>query len=164
MADLPEYVLDRAFDAPREMVWKAWTDPKLLSQWYGPNIETIIHKFDLTPGGLWLNEMKMGENSMLSKSVFGEVVPNERLTFDQSSTDKDWNVVASPMMPDWPRVISNVITLEPAGDKTKLRLVWTPVDATEAEIACFSGAVSNMGKGWESGFAILDGMLVEMQA
>jgi len=47
VADLPEYVLDREFDAPRDMVWKAWTDPKLLSTWYGPNIETIIHKFDL---------------------------------------------------------------------------------------------------------------------
>lgn len=164
MADLPEYVLDREFDAPREMVWTAWTDPKLLANWYGPNVETIIHKFDLRSGGEWLNEMKMGENSMLSKSVFGDVMPNERLTFDQSSTDKDWNVVSSPMMPDWPRVISNVITFEDAGDKTKLRLVWTPVDATEAEIACFKGAVSNMGGGWESGFAILDKMLADMQA
>jgi len=164
LADLPQYVLDRAFAAPREMVWKAWTDPKLLSHWYGPNIETVIHKFDLHPGGLWLNEMKMGDTSMLSKSVFGEVVPGERLTFDQSSTDKDWNVVASPMMPDWPKVISNVITFEDAGDSTKLRLVWSPVDPTEAELACFEGAVSNMGKGWESGFAILDEMLKDMQA
>jgi len=164
LADLPEYVLDREFDAPRQMVWNAWTDPKLLSHWYGPNIETIIHQFDLKPGGVWLNEMKMGENSMLSKSVFGEVVPEERLTFNQSSTDKDWNVISSPMMPDWPRVISNVITLEALGDKTKLRLVWAPVDATEAEIACFAGAVNNMGKGWESGFALLDEMLAEMRA
>ncbi len=164
MADLPEYVLDRAFDAPRDMVWAAWTDPKLLSTWYGPNIETIIHKFDLREGGEWLNEMKMGENSMLSKSVFGDVIPSERLTFDQSSTDKDWNIVSSPMMPDWPRVISNVITFEEEGGKTKLRLVWTPVDATDAEVACFEGAVSRMGGGWESGFAILDKMLADMQA
>lgn len=163
MTDLPEYVLDREFDAPVDMVWSAWTDPVLLARWYGPNVETIIHEFDLRPGGRWLNEMKMGENSMLSRADFGEVVPGARLTFDQSSTDADWNVVASPMMPDWPRVISNVITFEAAGGKTKLRLVWTPKDATEAEIACFSGAVANMGRGWESGFAILDDMLVELQ-
>jgi len=63
MSDLPEYILDRVFDAPREMVWRAWTDPELLSRWYGPGVETIIHKFDLKPGGVWLNEMKMGDKS-----------------------------------------------------------------------------------------------------
>jgi len=58
MSDLPIYVLERVFDAPRELVWKAWTDPKLLPRWYGPNVETIIHRLDVKPGGLWLNEMK----------------------------------------------------------------------------------------------------------
>ena len=36
MSELPEYLLDRVFDAPREMVWRAWIDPELLSRWYGP--------------------------------------------------------------------------------------------------------------------------------
>ena len=36
MSDLPEYILDRVFDAPREMVWRAWTDPEFLPRWYGP--------------------------------------------------------------------------------------------------------------------------------
>jgi len=58
MTDQPKYILDREFDAPREMVWQAWTDPELLARWYGPGVETIIHKFDLKPDGLWLNEMK----------------------------------------------------------------------------------------------------------
>jgi len=52
------------------MVWRAWTDPDLLNRWYGPGAETIIHKFDLQPGGLWLNEMKYGGNSMFQKVIF----------------------------------------------------------------------------------------------
>jgi uncharacterized protein YndB with AHSA1/START domain len=36
MSDLPTYVLARVFDAPRELVWKTWTDPTLLPRWYGP--------------------------------------------------------------------------------------------------------------------------------
>ena len=36
MSDLPEFIIDREFKAPRDIVWKAWTDPALLSQWYGP--------------------------------------------------------------------------------------------------------------------------------
>ena len=99
MSELPEFVLDRVFDAPQEMVWRTWTDPELLARWYGPGVETIIHKFDLEPGGLWLGEMKWGDKSMLSKVVFQEVTPTEKLTWLHSSCDAEWNVISNPMMP-----------------------------------------------------------------
>ncbi len=165
MSDSPEYILDRVFDAPRELVWRAWTDPELLSRWYGPGVETIIHNFDLKPGGTWLNEMKWGENSMLSKAVFAEVTPPERLVWHHhSSTDKEWNTISNPKMPDWPRVLLTTVTFEEDGGKTKVRLIWAPHEASDAEIACFAGAVANMGKGWESGYAIMDELLAELQA
>ncbi|NQV82427.1 MAG: SRPBCC domain-containing protein [Rhodospirillales bacterium] len=165
MSELPEYISDRVFDAPRDLVWRAWTDPELLHRWYGPGAETIIHKFDLKPGGMWLNEMKWGENSMLSKAVFKEITPPERLVWLHSSfTDSEWNPVSNPKMPDWPRVLLTTVTFEDEGSKTKVRLTWEPFEATDAEITCFAGAVSNMGKGWESGYAIMDEMLAELQA
>jgi len=164
VSDLPEYVLDRVFDAPRDMVWRTWTDPKLLSRWYGPNVETIIHSFDLRPGGQWRNEMRMGDKSMFSVADFTEVVTGERLVWLHANTDANWAVAASPMMPDWPRVLLTVVSFTDEGDKTRLRLTWTPHEASAAEIACFAGAVAGMGKGWESGFAIIDDMLREMQA
>ncbi|MEM8916836.1 MAG: SRPBCC domain-containing protein, partial [Pseudomonadota bacterium] len=99
MSDLPEFVTEREFDAPRASVWRAWTDPELLARWYGPGVETIIHKFDLRPGGLWLNEMKWGEKSDLSRMDFTEVVPTERIVWHHSSTDADWNIISNPMMP-----------------------------------------------------------------
>ncbi len=165
MSDLPEYVLDRVFAAPRELVWQAWTDPELLARWYGPGVETIIHKFDLKPGGSWLNEMKWGENSMLSKVIFTEVAAPERLVWHHhSSTDAKWNTISNPKMPDWPRVLLTTVTFDDDGGKTKVRLTWVPFEATEAEIACFAGSVENMGKGWESGYAIIDEMLAELRA
>ncbi len=39
MSDLPTYVLERVFDAPRELVWRTWTDAELLPRWYGPRVE-----------------------------------------------------------------------------------------------------------------------------
>ena len=84
MSELPEYILDRVFEAQREMVWRAWTDPDLLSRWYGPGVETIIHKFDLKPGGMWLNEMKWGDKSDLSKMVFQEIVSRTRFPWTQN--------------------------------------------------------------------------------
>ena len=164
MSDLPEYVTDRIFDAPRELVWKTWTDPELLARWYGPNIETIIHKFELKPGGEWLNEMKWGGKSDLSKMTFTEVIPQEKLVWRQSSCDADWNAIANPMMPDWPRVILTTVTFDDHAEQTKVRLTWTPVDASESEIACFAAAVDNMGKGWGSGFDIIDSILAELRS
>ena len=95
--------------------------------------------------------------------TFQEVVPEEKLVWHHSSTDPDWNVISSPMMADWPRVMLTVVTFEEMGSKTKVQLTWSPLDATDAEIACFTGMVSNMGKGWESGFAIMDEIFSELQ-
>jgi uncharacterized protein YndB with AHSA1/START domain len=164
MSDLPEFVLDRVFDAPRELVWRAWTDPELLPRWYGPNVETIIHQFELEPGGLWLGEMKWGGNSNFSRVVFQEITVPEKLVWHDASADADWNVIASPMMADWPRVIATTVTFEDAGDRTNVRLHWVPFEATDVEIACFAGSVANMGSGWGSGFALMDELLAELQS
>jgi len=164
MSEIPEYKLERIFEAPRELVWRAWTDPELLHRWYGPGIETIIHKFDLKPGGSWLNEMKWGGNSDFSKMVFQEVTPPLMLVWHHSSSDSDWNVITSPMMADWPRVLLTTVIFEDMGDRTNVRLTQVPIEATDAEIACFAAKMAGMDKGWGSGYAIMDELFVELQA
>lgn len=164
MTDLPQFVTDRTFDAPRALVWRSWTDPDLLARWYGPGVETIIHKYDLKPGGVWLNEMKWGEKSDLSRMDFTEVVENEKLVWHHASTDADWNVISNPMMPDWPRILLTVVTFADQGNQTAVRLTWTPHEATEAEIACFAGAMEGFGSGWGAGFKIIDEILAELRS
>ena len=163
MSELPEYKFDRVFDAPRDMVWRAWTDPKLLSRWYGPGIETIIHAYDLKPGGAWLNEMKWGDKADYSKMAFQEVTPPEKLGWHHSSTDSDWNIAANPMMPDWPRTLLTTVLFEEQGAQTMVRLSQIPIDATDAEIACFAKMMAGMDNGWGSGYAVIDTVLAEMQ-
>jgi len=164
MSDLPTYVLERVFDAPRELVWKTWTDPKLLQRWYGPNVETIVHRLELKPGGLWLVEMKMGGKSMYQRVEYTEVTPPERLVWLHSSSDADWNIISSPMMADWPRVLLTTVAFAEDGGRTKLRLTWVPHQASEAEIACFAAAIDRMGKGWDAGMELLAELLAELQA
>lgn len=164
MNDLPEYQIDRVFDAPRDMVWQAWTDPKLLARWYGPGVDTIIHEFDLRPGGVWLNEMKWGEKSDLSRMDFKEIVPQEKMVWHHSSTDADWNVAANQMMPDWPKTLLATVTFTDVAGKTNVRLTMVPLNATDAEVACFAKAMGGLDNGWGSGFAIIETMLAEMQA
>jgi len=159
-----EYVVEREFDASREMVWRAWTDPELLARWYGPGVETIIHEFDLKPGGSWLNEMKWGENSNYQKVIFQEVTEPERLVWHHCSADSDWNIAASTMMPDWPRMLLTTVTIEEVGSKTKVRLSQVPMEATDAEIACFAKMMSGMDNGWGKGYAIMDEIFAELRA
>jgi len=163
MSELPEFVTDREFDAPRNLVWQAWTDPALLARWYGPNIETVIHKFDLKPGGVWLNEMKMKSMSDRSIMTFKEIAPEEKIVWHHASADEDWNPISNPMMPDWPRVLLTTVTFQDKGEKTQVRLTWVPHEATETEIACFAGAMEGFGSGWGAGFTIMDDILKELQ-
>lgn len=57
------YKLVRDFSAPKSLVWRAISEPELVSRWYGPGVETVLHAFDLRVGGEWLTEMKMQQGS-----------------------------------------------------------------------------------------------------
>lgn len=164
MSDLPIFVLEREFAAPRDLVWRTWTEPDLLSHWYGPGVDTVIHELSVEPGGVWLNEMKMGERSGYQKSVYTEVIPPQRLVMLMSTTDQNWELAANPMMPDWPATLLTVVTFEEIDGVTKMRLEWSPHNASAAEIACFANAVENLGKGWGAGMDMLEKLLSDLQS
>lgn len=163
MSELPSYVLERVFDAPPALVWRAWTDEKLFARWYGPNIETIIHQQDLRVGGVCRIEMRMGGGSSYQTLTYLEVNPPSRLVWLNSNADQHWNVAANARMPDWPRTLLTTVTFAQDGAQTQLRLEWTPHEASAAEIACFAAAMENMGMGWNGGMEILATILAELQ-
>jgi uncharacterized protein YndB with AHSA1/START domain len=66
---------------PRDLDWRTWTDKDVLARWYGPNVETVIHRLDLAPDGLWLVEMKWGDNARYERIENKEVDPPERLVW-----------------------------------------------------------------------------------
>jgi uncharacterized protein YndB with AHSA1/START domain len=78
-----EIVLSRVFDAPRKMVWEAWTDPKQVAQWWGPNgFSTTIEEMDVRPGGVWRQVMHGPDGTDYpNESVFVDVVQYERLVY-----------------------------------------------------------------------------------
>ncbi len=163
MSDMPTYVLEREFDAPRDLVWRTWTEPELLARWYGPGVETIVHRLDVTVGGLWLNEMKWGENSHYQRVEYTEVLPPERLVWLHAVSDGDWNIIANPMMENWPKVLLTTVTFTEEAGKTRMRLTWVPHQASDAEIACFAEAIDGLDKGWGKGMEMLAEILQELQ-
>jgi uncharacterized protein YndB with AHSA1/START domain len=77
------YSMSRVFDAPRELVWKACTDPELVPKWWGPRyLMTVVDKMDLKVGGVWRYIQKDAEgNEYAFNGVFKEVAAPERLTY-----------------------------------------------------------------------------------
>ena len=73
----------REFDAPRDLVFVAFTDPKHLAQWWGPNgFTTTTHSFDLRPGGVWRFVMHSPDGrDYQNRITFEEVVPPERIVY-----------------------------------------------------------------------------------
>ncbi|MGA2788764.1 MAG: SRPBCC family protein [Verrucomicrobiota bacterium] len=78
-----EIVIAREFNAPRELVWEAWTHPEHVAHWWGPRgFTTTIEKMDVRPGGLWKHVMHGPDGANYpNQSVFKEVVKPERIVF-----------------------------------------------------------------------------------
>ena len=98
-ATTAELVLTRTFNAPRTLVFQAWTDPKHLAQWWGPRgFTTEIREMDVKPGGAWRYIMHGPDgNKYPFDGVFVEIVEPERLVFDGS-------IHASPEQRVWTEV------------------------------------------------------------
>ena len=77
-----EIVITRVFDAPRELVWEAWTNPEHVVQWWGPRgFTTTIHEMDVRPGGVWHQTMHGPDGADYpNKSIFVEVVKPKGLS------------------------------------------------------------------------------------
>lgn len=84
-----EVVLSRVYDAPRELVFLAWTDPKHVSQWWGPRgFTTTTHEIEVKPGGVWRFIMHGPDGTDYpNKIVYLEVVKPERLVYKHTGDD-----------------------------------------------------------------------------
>jgi uncharacterized protein YndB with AHSA1/START domain len=79
----------RVLDAPRELVFSVWTDPKHLAQWWGPNgFTTTTHTFDFRPGGVWRFVMHGPDGrDYQNRITFDEITPPERIVYRHSGGD-----------------------------------------------------------------------------
>jgi uncharacterized protein YndB with AHSA1/START domain len=135
-----ELVITRVFDAPRELVWKAWTDPKHVAQWWGPkDCTNPVCELDVRPGGAILIHMQVPDGAVYpQKGVFHEIAPPERLVFTTSSFE---DAAGNPQFEDL-----NTVTFEEQGGKTKLTLRVVVKAAPEV-----GDALAGMEEGWNQG-------------
>src|SRR5262245_1054188 len=93
-----EFAYSRVFNAPRALVWWAWTEKEGLAQWWGPKGCTIrVARHDLRPGGMFHYEMQMPSgDSMWGRFTFREIAAPERLVFVNSFSDENAGITRAP--------------------------------------------------------------------
>jgi uncharacterized protein YndB with AHSA1/START domain len=157
------FEITRVFDAPRDRVWKAWTEPERLKRWWGPKGFTVhTCKVDLRPGGTFLYGMKAPDGSdMWGKFVYREIVAPKKLVFVVSFSDPKGGITRHPGMEDWPLQTMSTVTFEEQGAKTLVRVQWLPHEATEAERKTFDEGRDSMKQGWTGTLDQLTSYLVK---
>ena len=114
-----EFVITRRFDAPRALVFEAWTDPKHLAQWWGPRDYPAAQvKLDVRPGGAWRHCLRSTEtgNDLWHRGMFREVVAPERLVFTFAWEEEGERGLETLV----------TVTFADEGGKTRMTLRQTP--------------------------------------
>ena len=159
MENKKDLTFERTLNASREKVWEAWTDPKLVAQWWGPNgVTNPVCEIDPRVGGKLHIVMEAGEEMGPAKGMkwpmkgtFTEVVAPERLVFTSSA-------FSSPDEKEASLETTTEVTLKEDGKKTKMT-VHTFVTKTNPAAHGFPTAeqmISGMEAGWSQQFDKLE--------
>jgi len=127
-------VIERVFDAPRELVWRAWSEPEEAKHWWGPKIFTCpAAKIDFRVGGKIHMCMRsdsgpeIWQKGLWSTGVYKEIVPLEKIVCTDSFADEEGNVVPASyygMEGEFPLEMLITVTFEQIeGNKTKMTLI-----------------------------------------
>ncbi len=155
-----EITITRIIDAPRELVFRAWTDPEMMSKWWGPKPFTApTIKMDLRVGGKYLFCMRTPEGKdYWTAGVYNEITPPERLVYTDNFADEHGNIIPASAYGfdgEWPDVSIVTVAFEKIdGNKTKMTLKHEGLP---------SGEHGEMAKaGWTSSLEKLEESLAEL--
>lgn len=144
--DMKEVTITRTFDAPRDLVWKAWTDPKLIAEWWGPNGVTIpVCEFEAVPNGKVHIVMEAGEAMGPIKGtqwpmvgMLQEIIEPSRLVFTSVNMKDETGKSTFETL--------NTITFEEADGKTTVNVHIEVVVLVDSPMA--KQAFGGMSAGW----------------
>lgn len=119
-----EIRMERLLNAPRELVWRAWTDPDHIARWWGPDgFTNTVHSMDVRPGGAWVYTMHGPDGTDYPNRIdYIEVVEPERLLYDHGEGEEGA-----------PAHFQVTVTFEARGARTKLtmRMVFPTAEARD---------------------------------
>jgi uncharacterized protein YndB with AHSA1/START domain len=142
-----EIHIERIFDAPRDRVWRAFTEPELLAQWWGRGNKLVIERFELKAGGHWRFVEHGPDGAQGFEGRFREVTPKDRMVWTF-----EWDG-----MPGYPSV--DTVLFEDLGDgRTKVisKALFFTTEERDGMVQ------SGMEQGLNQSYAALDALLAKM--
>ena len=153
--DVAPSVFTREFNAPRQLVFDAWTQTDHLINWMFPQAgyKCEYVRADIKTGGSSLHKMTSPQgHEMWLLTKYEEVISPDTIVFRQYNSNAKGDIVPNRQMPDWPREMRATVLLKEQKGKTNLQLIWQPMEVTQAELDSFEASRSQHVNGWGSGF------------
>ena len=144
-----QILITRTIDAPRQLVWQAWTSPEHFMRWWGPKDYTSpFCEIDLRVGGNYLNCMRSPNGrDYWTAGEYLEVEAPHRLVYTDSFSDEKGNIVPAThygLGADFPLVTKVTVILEEAGAQTKLTMTHEGIPSGRTR--------DNTETGWDESF------------
>lgn len=165
LSPVDNFIINRSFDAPIEVVFDAWTNPDKVKNWLPPTGATMEYiNADIKSGGSSFYSMKYDSGlEMFGKIFYKEIQKPNRIVYTQNFCDKEGKLIKPSFAPTWPNEMLTTITLtEEAPNKTRITVNWVVHgEATAEERETFHKAKSGMTQGWTGSFDKLENYLLD---
>jgi uncharacterized protein YndB with AHSA1/START domain len=156
------FVIHRSFDAPIDVMFEMWTNPKHVAQWLAPTgFQMEFIKAEIKPGAqtfycMWGNDVKM-----YGRAQYLEIKKPHRIVYSQEFCDEQERVSRHPFAPIWPETMLTTVTLTEEGpERTRVTVKWDLLDTvTPEERDMFTKSRGGMTQGWTGSFDKLDAHL-----
>lgn len=158
-----KFVINRTFNAPLNLMYEMWTNPKHFSKWLAPTgFNMTFLKADIRHGGKTFYFMDNGAGmKMYGRAEYLEVRSPDRLVYTQQFCDETEKISRHPGAPTWPETMLTVVTLSEEGpEQTRVTIEWEPYGAyTREELETFIKEKPGMTTGWTGSFDKLEDYL-----
>src|SRR5262249_29931936 len=146
-------------NAPRELVFEAWTKAEHFTHWFGPHgAEVFSCEINARPGGVIRFGHRLGDMLLHLKGSFREVVQDERLVFTPGFVDEHGRPGRHPMFEDWPldAVLEMTVRLETVGEGTRVTVLQKVLPSDAASHPAVKRNNELAREGWVQVFERLD--------
>ncbi|HUL06595.1 MAG TPA: SRPBCC domain-containing protein [Candidatus Acidoferrum sp.] len=157
------FLITRSFDAPRRLVWQAWSEAGGLQAWWGPKGCTVAVKtLEFRPGGFFHYAMRFPDGALMwGRFLYREIAPPERIVWLNSFSNEGCGITRAPFDSAIPLEIVNEATFAEAAGKTTVTLRARPHGAAANEVEVFEGMFASLNQGYGGTFDRLAAALAE---
>jgi uncharacterized protein YndB with AHSA1/START domain len=157
-----KFVITRSFNAPQDLMFEVWTNPKHLTQWLPPSgFEMQLIRSDIKPGGCIFYLMTGNNLKMYGRAEYLKIEKPRHLVYIQQFCDENEKVSRHPMAPTWPETMLTTVDLaEEGSEQTRVTVTWEPYGSTTPEeLETFIKSKGGMTQGWTGSFDKLESYL-----